>query len=74
VIAIGVNPTQALILSQVVLSMALPVPVIALTVFTRRRALMGDLVNSPVTTLITVACSAVILCLNAVLLWETLKP
>src|SRR5262249_41715866 len=40
VIWIGVNPTRALVISQVVLSLVLPVPVIALVAFTRRRSLM----------------------------------
>lgn len=37
VVALGVNATQALVVSQVVLSFALPAPMIALVLFTRRR-------------------------------------
>jgi manganese transport protein len=71
VIAMGVNATQALVLSQVVLSLVLPAPVIALVLFTGRRSLMGDLVNRRLTSVLAVACAAVILCLNVVLLVET---
>src|SRR5258705_2882622 len=41
VVALGVNPTRALVYSQVALSFALPAPVIALIVFTGRRDIMG---------------------------------
>jgi manganese transport protein len=72
VIAMGVNATQALVVSQVVLSLVLPVPVIALVVFTRRRSLMGDLVNRRLTSVLATAGAAAILCLNVVLLVETI--
>src|SRR5690606_3465661 len=49
VIGVGADPTQTLILSQVVLSFALPFAVIPLILFTRRRDLMGALVNRPLT-------------------------
>jgi manganese transport protein len=68
VIWIGVNPTRALVVSQVVLSLVLPVPVIALVAFTRSRSLMGDLVNRRLTSVAAVAGAAVILVLNVVLL------
>jgi len=41
VVWLGVNSTNALVLSQVVLSIALPAPVIALLIFTRRKDIMG---------------------------------
>ena len=43
VVALGVNATHALVFSQVVLSIALPLPMIALLIFTGRRDIMGDL-------------------------------
>ena len=46
VVALGVNATQSLVLSQVVLSIALPVPMIALVLFTRRADIMGPFANS----------------------------
>jgi manganese transport protein len=78
IIAWGVNPTQALIISQVVLSLVLPIPVVSLLVFTRKKELMGDLVNRRLTTAIAFVAAGVILCLNLVLLAQvaglTLSP
>jgi manganese transport protein len=71
VIAIGVNIIQSLVLSQVILSLVLPVPVIALVTFTRRRDIMGELENSRLTSVAAVACAVAILCLNLLLLWQT---
>jgi manganese transport protein len=71
VILVGVNVTQALILSQVVLCLVLPVPVIALVVFTRRRSLMGELVNRRITSLAAAAGALLIVVLNMVLLAQT---
>ena len=68
VIGIGVDPTRALVLSQVVLSLALPVPMIALVLFTRRPDLMGAFANGRATQVAAVAGAALVLCLNAVLL------
>ena len=74
VAAIGLNPTATLVLSQVVLSFVLPLPVITLVIFTRRRDLMGTLVNKPITTWAAIACSVVILSLNIWLLYSTFAP
>jgi len=71
VAAIGLNPTNTLVISQVVLSFALPLPVITLIMFTRRRDLMGTLVNKAITTWAAIACSVVILGLNIWLLYST---
>jgi manganese transport protein len=74
VAAIGLNPTATLVISQVVLSFVLPLPVITLVMFTRRRDLMGTLVNKPITTWAAIACSVVILSLNVWLLYSTFAP
>ena len=66
--AAGVDPTRALVLSQVVLSLALPVPMIALVTFTRRRDLMGAFANGRLTQAASFAGAAIVLGLNAVLL------
>ena len=50
VIAIGVNPSRTLVLSQVVLSFGIPFALIPLVIFTSRRDLMGALVNRRITT------------------------
>ena len=44
----GLDPTRTLVISQVVFSFTLPIPVITLIMFTRNRAIMGKLVNHPV--------------------------
>jgi len=74
VAAIGLNPTTTLVISQVVLSFVLPLPVIVLVMFTRRRDIMGTLVNKPITTWAAIACSTLILGLNAWLLYSTFAP
>ena len=74
VAAIGFNPTSTLVISQVVLCFVLPLPVITLIYFTRRRDIMGILVNKAITTWIAIACSAVIISLNIWLLYSTFAP
>jgi manganese transport protein len=71
---IGLDPTRTLVISQVVLSFALPLPVITLVMFTRRRDIMGTLVNKPITTWAAIACSVIILSLNVWLLYATFAP
>lgn len=71
VVALGVDTTYALVLSQVVLSIALPVPMIALVVFTCRRDIMGEFVNSPLVSALAVIGSVLVLGLNGVLLADT---
>ena len=70
VVALGVNPTRALVLSQVVLSFALPLPMITLVLFTRRRALMGDFANGRLTDIAAIAGTVFVLLLNALLLLQ----
>jgi manganese transport protein len=71
VVALGVNATQALVVSQVVLSFALPAPMIALVLFTRRRAIMGRYVNSRLTDAAAIVATIAILALNVILLAQT---
>jgi len=70
VIAIGLEPTRTLILSQVVLSFGLPFAVIPLIMFTRRRDIMGMLVNKPITTFAASVAAALIISLNIFLIYE----
>ena len=70
VVAMGVNATEALVISQVILSLALPIPMIALVHFTARRDIMGDFANGRMTTAAAVIGAAVVLGLNVVLLLE----
>lgn len=68
VVALGANATSALVISQVVLSIALPLPMIALVLFTRRRDIMGEFANSRLTNVLAIGGTAVILTLNIVLI------
>ncbi|MBI1219524.1 MAG: Mn(2+) uptake NRAMP transporter MntH [Rhodobacteraceae bacterium] len=71
VVAMGVNATEALVASQVVLSLALPVPMIALVLFTGRADIMGSYVGGRIERVLAIAGAAVILILNVVLLAQT---
>ncbi|WP_323785104.1 Nramp family divalent metal transporter [Thalassovita sp.] len=71
VVAMGVNATQALVVSQVILSIALPVPMIALIVFSARRDIMGDFCVGPVLRGLAVLGATAVLALNFVLLADT---
>uniref|UniRef100_UPI00389902AA Nramp family divalent metal transporter n=1 Tax=Nocardioides terrigena TaxID=424797 RepID=UPI00389902AA len=68
VIALGVDPTTALVGSQVVLSFGIPFALVPLIWFTRRSDVMGSLVNRRVTTVAGALVAAVIIALNVVLL------
>jgi len=71
VIAIGLDPSRTLVLSQVVLSFGIPFALIPLVYFTSRSDIMGGLVNRRVTTLTASAIAAVIIVLNMFLLAQT---
>jgi len=71
VVAVGVDPSRALVLSQVVLSFGIPFALIPLILFCRDRDLMGALVNRRVTTIAAVAVASVIIALNVFLLAGT---
>jgi len=70
-LAIGVNASDALVLSQVVLSFGIPFALIPLLMFCRNRELMGGLVNRGITTVAAIAAASVIIALNVFLLGET---
>ena len=74
VVAIGLNVTQTLIVSQVALSFVLPVPIVALVWLTSRRETMGALVNGRAVTLMAMAAAVAILTLNGILIWTLLHP
>lgn len=67
VLAFGVDPTQALVFSQVALSFGIPFALIPLVLLTRRPDVMGHWVNRKVTTTAAAITSLVIIALNAVL-------
>jgi manganese transport protein len=68
ILALGVEPTWALVISQVVLSFGIPFALVPLLLLTRRRDIMGELVNERRTTMLATLIAAVIISLNAVLL------
>jgi manganese transport protein len=68
VIALGLDPTRTLVVSQVVLSFGLPFAIVPLVLFTRQRKLMGVLANRPLTTVAASAVAVVVVALNALLL------
>jgi manganese transport protein len=70
VVALGANATNALVISQVVLSLALPLPMIALIMFTRRSDLMGQFANSRLTNFTGIIGAALVLSLNVVLILQ----
>ena len=72
VVALGVNATTALVVSQVILSIALPVPMIALVMFTRRKDIMGPFANDRLTNVVAIAGTMIVLTLNTVLILDTL--
>jgi manganese transport protein len=70
VVALGVDATNALVISQVVLSIALPVPMIALLMFTRRVDIMGRFANRRLVQTTAVAGTILVLTLNAFLVLQ----
>lgn len=72
IISLGINPIKALVISQVVLSFALPAAIIPLMLITGRKEIMGVLVNKPLTKAIGWVVTAGIVLLNALLLYLTL--
>ena len=71
VLGIGLDPTWSLVLSQVVLSFGIPFALVPLIMLTRRRDVMGALVNRRVTTVVGSIVAGLIIALNAFLLIQT---
>ena len=72
VVGLGVNATNALVISQVVLSIALPLPMIALIIFTGRRDIMGAFTNGRLIRIAALIGTTVVLALNIFLIIQTL--
>ena len=72
VVALGVDATRALIWSQVVLSLALPIPMIALVRLTRRRDIMGEFANGSITNAAAIGGTVFVLALNGILIAQAL--
>ncbi|HWK25357.1 MAG TPA: Nramp family divalent metal transporter [Solirubrobacter sp.] len=71
VLAIGVDPSTTLVISQVVLSFGIPFALVPMVLLTRRADIMGALVNRRLTTTIASVVAGLIIALNGFLLFET---
>ncbi|MGH7122794.1 MAG: Nramp family divalent metal transporter [Stellaceae bacterium] len=72
VVALGADATRALVVSQVVLSLALPLPMITLILLTRRADVMGQFANGRIGNLAAILGTAAVLSLNVILVLETI--
>ena len=72
IIGLGINPLKALVLSQVILSFALPAAIVPLMLITRRHDLMGFLVNKPLTNILGWLITSVVIGLNLILIGLTI--
>ena len=71
IIGFGIDPTQALIISQVILSFGIPFALAPLLFATANRHIMGDQVNHKAITIVLSAITVVIIALNIALIWLT---
>lgn len=73
VLGVGMDPTRALVLSQVLLSLGIPAALIPLVMLTGRRSVMGAFVDARLTRIAAWAVTAAIVLLNLVLVGLTLS-
>ena len=71
ILAVGIDPTQALVWSQVVLSFGIPFALVPLVLLTRRKDVMGGLVNRRLTTIVGSTVAGLIIVMNVALIWLT---
>ncbi|HAJ51548.1 MAG TPA: divalent metal cation transporter, partial [Corynebacterium variabile] len=71
VLGVGIDPTWALILSQVILSVGIPFALVPLVAMTAKKALMGTWVNARALSWTGWFFALVIIALNVVLIWLT---
>jgi manganese transport protein len=71
VLALGLNPTRSLVISQVVLSFGIPFALVPLVWLTSNRDVMGSFVNRTGTTALAWAVAGAIIALNVFLLFQT---
>jgi manganese transport protein len=72
VLALGLDPTRSLVISQVVLSFGIPFALVPLVLLTRRKDIMGALVNRRITTVVAAIVAGLISALNVFLIVDTL--
>jgi manganese transport protein len=71
VLALGLDPTGSLVISQVVLSFGIPFALVPLVLLTSKREVMGDLVNKKLTNVVAAIVATLIIALNIFLLYQT---
>lgn len=71
IIMSGVNPTTALVVSQVILSFGIAFALIPLIIFTSQKHIMGALVNYQMTTAAVWVIAGLVIILNMFLLYQT---
>jgi manganese transport protein len=71
VVALGADVTHCLVISQVVLSLVLPVPMVALLLLSRSRKVMGDFAMGPGMGVLACVAAVVTLGLDGVLVVQT---
>ena len=71
VIIIGLEPTRTLVISQVIVSFGIPFALVPLVMFTRRKDVMGELVNHRLTTVLAGIVAGLIIALNIFLFYQT---
>lgn len=72
IILLGINPTKALVMSQVILSFGIAFALVPLIVFTSNKKIMKSLVNRKITTIIAWLIAVLIIALNLFLLYQTI--
>ena len=72
VLAVGLNPSRSLVISHVVLSFGIPFALVPLVLLTRRKDIMGSLVNRRLTTVVASVVAGLIIALNLFLIVDTL--
>jgi len=72
VLALGLDPSATLVISQVVLSFGIPFALVPMILLTRRADVMGELVNRRSTTIVASLVAALIIALNLFLLVRTI--
>ncbi len=70
ILALGVNTTDALVISQIVLSFGIPFALFPLIVITKDRKIMGEMVNQRITTIAVTIVAVIIAGLNGYLLYD----
>jgi len=70
IIGFGVNPTKALVISQVILSFGIAFALVPLVMFTSNRQIMGGLVNRKMTAALGWLISGLVVSLNLFLVYQ----